>query len=296
MRKGINLRQTGAGLVSLAMLAGITAALPAQAQTHTQKESRTIQIQVPVISQMNFGPTRLIGLEMPQTLRPGVNMVSGALWANNIGASISGGLGNLMSGMNLGLIGDFGLTEGLQLQVQAGLAGAGQGAASLMGKYSLMNEAYGGSPLSLGLMARVHGMLPTVSNLMAMNFAGANLGVSFGVPVSKAITDRITVLAVPGLSFLGASSGLVTSPNLGLGADFAISDRFRALIDANIGVPSAGVVAVPSGNAFSAGLRYSFSDAFTTDLYLGIGGLAPTTGLALPLTVPSLGLAGSYRF
>jgi hypothetical protein len=296
MRKGSCIRRSGAVVAGVAMVAGVTAtALPAHAQARTEVERRTIQIQVPVVSAMNFGPTRLIGLETPQALQPGVNMIQGALWANNLGAS-TGGLGNILAGANAGVIADFGVMQGLQMQVQAGLAGAGQGAASVMGKYNMLNEAYGGSPLSLGILARVHGMLPSLSNIMQASLAGANLGVSFGVPVSKAITDRLTVLAVPGLSFIGSSAGLVTTGNLGLGADFAITDRFRALVDANIGVPSAGIIAVPAGNAFSAGLRYSFSDAFTSDLYLGVGGIGAVTGLTLPISVPSLGLAAAYRF
>jgi hypothetical protein len=277
------------------MVAGVVSALPAQAQRHTEVERRTIQIQVPVVSTLNYGPTRLIGLETPQALRPGVNMVQGALWANNLGAA-TGGLGNLLAGTNAGLIADVGVAEGLQVQVQAGLAGAGQGAASVMGKYIFLTEAYGGAPLSLGVLARAHGMLPSIANMAKFNFAGANLGVSFGLPVSKAITDRISVMAVPGLTFIGSTAGLTTAGNLGLGADFAITDRFRAMVDATIGVPSAGVIAVPAGNAFSAGLRYAISDALTTDLYLGIGGIGAVTGLALPITVPSLGLAAAYRF
>jgi len=296
MRKRICIRRSGAVVASLAMVAGITAtALPAHAQSRTQVEKRTIQIQVPIVSTMNFGPTRLIGLETPQVLQPGVNMVQGALWANNLGAS-TGGLGNILAGANAGVIADFGITNALQMQVQAGLAGAGQGAASVMGKYNFLNEAYGGAPLSMGVLARVHGMLPSLNNILNLNMSGANLGVSFGVPLAKSITDRLIVMAVPGLSFVGSTSGLVTTGNLGLGADFAITDRFRALVDANIGVPSAGIIAVPAGNAFSAGLRYSFSDAFTTDLYLGIGGIGGVTGLTLPISVPSLGLAAAYRF
>lgn len=296
MRKRFCIRRAGAGLTGLAMVAGVTtAALPAHAQARTEVEHRTIQIMVPIVSSLTYGPTRLIGLETPQALQPGVSMIQGALWANNLGASV-GGLGNLLAGANAGVIADFGVAQGLQMQVQAGLAGAGQGAAAVMGKYNVLTEAYGGAPLSLGILARVHGMLPSLANMLQLSFRGANLGVSFGVPVSKAITDRITVMAVPGLSFIGSTAGLVTTGNLGLGADVAITDRFRALIDANIGVPSAGIIAVPAGNAFSAGLRYSFSDAFTTDLYLGIGGLGAVTGLSLPITVPSLGLAAAYRF
>jgi hypothetical protein len=296
MRKGICIRRSGAVVASLAMVAGVTAAaLPAQAQVRMQVERRTIQILVPIVSTINYGPTRLIGLETPQTLRPGTNMVQGALWANNLGANV-GGLGNMLAGANMGVIADFGMTEAVQLQVQAGLAGAGQGAASVMGKYNFLNEAYGGAPLSLGVLARVHGMLPSLNNLIRFNFGGANLGLSLGVPVAKSVTDRLIVMAVPGLSFVGSTAGLVTTGNLGLGADYAITDRFRAMVDANIGVPSAGIIAVPAGNAFSAGLRYSFSDAFTSDLYLGIGGIGGVTGLALPITVPSLGLAAAYRF
>ena len=303
MRKRIRLRRPGAGPFALAAavaVGSITTALPAQAQARTEQGRRTIVIQVPVVSSMNYGPTRLIGMETPQTLRPGINMVSGAVWANNLGATggtpTGGALANLLTGISAGLIADFGVTEGLQMQVQGGLAGQGQGAVSAMGKYNLLNEAYGGSPLSLGVMARVNGMLPALSDILQLKLGNANLGVSFGVPVSKSITSRLVVMAVPGLSLIGTSNGLITTANLGLGADFAITDRFRALVDATIGSPSAGVVAVPTGNAFSAGLRYSISDAFTTDLYLGVGGARPVTGLSLPLTIPSVGLAASYRF
>ncbi|MBC7543197.1 MAG: hypothetical protein H7338_10745 [Candidatus Sericytochromatia bacterium] len=307
MRTGFRLRGPGGGLLSLAIVAGgLAVATPAQAQTRTETERRTVVIVVPIVSTMNYGPTRLIGLEAPQTLRPGVAMASGALWASNLGATGAGiggantatgtGISNFFSGMNAGLIVDYGFAEGLQLQLQGGMAGQGQAALSAMGKYTLLNEAYGGAPLSLGLMARVHGMLPAISDIAKLNLGNANVGFTFGVPLSKAVTDRLVVMAVPGLTFIGGTTGLVTAANLGLGADFAITDRFRALVDASIGMPTAGIVAVPSGNAFSAGIRYAISDAFTTDLYLGIGGVRPVTGLSLPLTVPSLGLGASYRF
>lgn len=295
MSVGINLRRAGVGMAST--LAVVLAAPPVLAQTRTEAPPRTITVTVPVVSSIVYGPTRLIGLETPHTVRPGETMLSGRAWAGNLGGvSTIGGLAGALSSASVGLIADFGVMEGLQGQVQAGIGGSSAGMASVMGKYTLFNEAYGGAPLSLGVMARVSGTLPPVANLLRLNLTGTNLGVGFGLPISKSITDKLVVMAVPGLSFIGTTQGIVTSANLGLGADFAITDRFRALIDATLGVPSAGVVAAPAGTAFNAGLRYAFNDNLTTDLYFGIGGLQAITGLNLPVSVPALGLAANYRF
>jgi hypothetical protein len=258
--------------------------LPALAQ----EERRTVQVQIPGAAHRELG-SRLLTIETPSTLAPGMGMVEGLVWTNPVAGSGSA-LQNLVTGTGLTAIVDYGVADRTGIQVQAGLSGQGLGPIAVMGKYAFLSEGVDRAPLSVGAYARLHGNLPGIADLVTLNFGTASAGLTVGVPLSRTITDRLTVMAVPGLSLLATTRGMATTGNLGLAADFAISPGLRGILETRLG-------ALPAGSSpISAGLRYDFTSSLMADVFFGLGAMTPASGLGFGLALPSLGIGGYYKF
>lgn len=281
-------RQVSLGLIAGGVLwAGLN--LPANAQAPEVRRDRgDVMVQVPVMSTKAYGPTRLIGVELADTIRPGVTLVEGRLWANNLGA-LTG-----QPGMSAGVMANMGLNERLDVGLAAGIGMPNMIAVNANGKYLFMSEAYGGAPVSMAGYARLSLTNTSLTNkLFALGTTA--VGLTVAVPITKSLTDRITVTATPGMTFLASSAGVAPIGNLGLGVDIGITDRFRALVDTSLGTPISGLIAVPS-NTLNTALRYAFSSNLVSDLYFGFGTAPGLGGIQVPVNLPTVGLGTSYRF
>lgn len=284
----MDFRQVSLGLFAGGVvLAGPT--LPANAQAPEVRQDREdVTIQVPVMSTKAYGPTRLIGVELADTLRPGVTLIEGRLWANNLGA-LTG-----QPGMSAGLLADFGINDRLAVGLAAGFGMPNMASINANGKYLFMSEAYGGAPVSVAGYARMSLTNTSLtSNLFSLGSTA--VGLTLAVPITKSLTDRITVTAAPGLTFMASTAGVAPVGNLGIGVDVGITDRFRALVDTTLGTSISGLVAVPGGT-LNAALRYAFTSNLVSDLYFGFGTAPGIAGIQVPVNLPTVGLGTSYRF
>jgi hypothetical protein len=235
-------------------------------------------------------PTRMFSVEKAATLAPG---------EQRFGASLNiGGLG--IGGAPLGLAGGVNLRADTNIQpgLEAGLAvsglGAG-GASNLLGNINLDGKLHwsefsvGTTPVEVGAIANI-GALATGGGI-----GSASVGV--GIPLTMAVSSRLNVTAVPGISFGFAAGGLLPGgaaptataaglmPALGLGLDWMLTDRLSGILDGNLGF-NGGLTTV--GNV---GLRYGVTDNFAGDLFLNYGG-NPVTGV----NTSTVGLGGYFAF
>jgi hypothetical protein len=186
----------------------------------------------------------------------------------------------------------------IQPGMEAGLSvtglGAG-GASNLLGNINLDGKLHwsefsiGTTPVEVGALANI-GAMATGGGI-----GSASVGV--GIPLTAALSNRLNVTAVPGVSFGFAAGGLLPGgtaptatagglmPALGLGLDWMLTNKLSAMVDGNLGF---GGGLSTAGNV---GLRYGISDAFAGDLFLGYAG-NPLNAV----NSATVGVGGYYAF
>lgn len=232
-------------------------------------------------------PTRMFTVEKAVTLAPGTSRVGANLQVGGLGSS--GGVG-LAGGVNLRA--DMGITRGLE----AGLSVTGLGTNSLSnllgqielrGKGDLTDVRLGMLPMSIGLQGNIGGFAA------GGGFTNANVGL--GLPITVAFSPSFNATIAPGIGYGFAAGGITTGtptlmasgflPALGLGLDWALTDRLSALIDGNVNYSSG------FGGAGSLGLRYGFTDDWAADLSVGYQG-----NVLSALNAGTVGLGAYYAF
>jgi hypothetical protein len=230
------------------------------------------------------GPTRYFNVEKAATLQQGQDRLGASLQVGGLGTSTGMGIAG---GVNLR--DDIGVTPNLEAGLNVQGLGASNGGSNLIGNIGINGK--------LGLTNFMMGNTPvSVAGLATLGAAGVSGGlgsanVAIGVPLTAAFTPAFNLTVVPGIGYgfgnstAGTTSGGLT-PAIGLGADYAFSDRLSGLIDTNVGYSNG----FTSGGG-NVGVRYGFTDNFAADLFLGYQNNPLSS-----LNTGSVGLGGYYAF
>lgn len=234
-------------------------------------------------------PTRMFSVEKAVTLAPGTSRVGANLQVGGLGTTTGAGIAG---GVNLRA--DMGVTQGLE----AGLSVTGLGASGvsnllgqieLRGKADLTDTRLGMLPMSIGAQANVGGF--------ATGGGISNANVGLGLPITVAFAPSFNATIAPGIGYAFAAGGLLPGgasptlmangfvPALGLGLDWALTDRLSALIDGNVNYTSG------FGGAGNLGLRYGFTEDWAADLSVGYQG-----NVLSALNAGTVGLGAYYAF
>lgn len=241
------------------------------------------------ITYQSAAPTRMFSVEKAATLAPGEQRFGASL---NVGSLGTGGGIGLAGGVNLRA--DTNIQPGLEAGLSVTGLGAG-GASNLLGNINLDGKLHW-SEFSVGTTPVEVGALATVGAMATGGGIGsASIGV--GIPLTAALSNRLNITAVPGVSFGFAGGGLLPGgatptvnagglmPALGLGLDWMLTNRLSAMVDGNLGF---GGGLATTGNV---GLRYGISDNFAGDLFLGYQGNPMTA-----VNAGTVGIGGYYAF
>lgn len=260
----------------------------------------TNTVNVPVVRNTVPGPTRYWTVPRTDILAPGTNLVSadlllGGTAASPIANSAAPAVGFGLTANETSLSAQLGLAPNFEMDAGLGYISSTPwiGALNLGGKYGFMQEGSGGSIIGLAGWANL-GLNSDANGV-------SNLSLQLGIPIQKtfliggAVPLAVTAMPDLNLAYLGANvpAGLASvntsSLGLGLGADLGITDALHAIVDTNLGFPTAGLT---TDSAF--GVRYAFSQAFTGDLFVGYTALPAT--VVGPNSRTSLGIGGNWMF
>ncbi|MGE5708244.1 MAG: hypothetical protein ACM3YO_07915 [Bacteroidota bacterium] len=287
--------------ILLGMAATIGLASPALAATKTAQRMITSQPTAAATILTGIpGPTRYRAVQRSEVLPQGATVVSGNLL---FGASPSGLVSGNAPGINLGITAnalearaDMGLGPNFELGTGIGYIAATPwiGQLNMTGKFGIMGGA--GSPFALAGI----GGLGIISDQNGI----ANVGFVLGAPISTTLmvgaANPLMLTAAPQVSLgwispntpAGIAGGMQTNLGLGLGGAFGITDALFAIVDTNLGFPTAGLI---SDSNF--GVRYAFSPSVTGDLFLGVKAIPANLALAGSTTASyGLGAGASWRF